>query len=93
MTARSIASLAPDMRDTLRASSEPDSLERARFRLKIIIAGLYDEEPTDPEQAIRDLLTDVLHEADARGIDVHHALDRATWMRDQEVAEWKVRDA
>ena len=47
-----------------------------------------DEPPSEPDQAIRDVLTDLVHLADARGVDIHAALDRAVWMADQERADW-----
>ena len=65
-----------------------DTLARALFRTETLIAAWYDDEPSEPDQAIRDVLTDLVHLADERGIDIHAALDRSMWMADQERAEW-----
>lgn len=68
--------------------TEPDTQRRAQFRMHTLIAAWYDDEPSEPDQAIRDVLTDLVHLADERGIDIHAALDRSMWMADQERAEW-----
>lgn len=57
----------------------------------MILKALYDDEPGEPDQAIRDLLTDTLHEAQRRGVDIDQALERAHWMQNQELAEWDLR--
>lgn len=68
--------------------TDADTLDRARFRMARIFEMFYDDERGEPDQAIRDLLTDVLHEAEARGVNIHNAISRATWMYRQEQAEW-----
>ena len=68
--------------------TETDTLRRAQFRMHTLIAAWYDDEPSEPDQAIRDVLTDLVHLADARGVDIHTALERAVWMADQERADW-----
>lgn len=93
MTARPIHELARDMQDTLHANTEMDTLERSRLRLAVIFAGFYDDEPDEPDQAIRDLLTDVMHEAEARGVGIYEAWERAGRMFRMERAEWAEREA
>lgn len=58
--------------------------------MAVIIAAFYDEDPGEPDQAIRDILTDLAHEADTRDVDIHDALTSTLWMRDQELADWGV---
>lgn len=72
----------------LHANTETDTMQRSRFRTDTLIAAWYDDEPSEPDQAIRDVLTDLVHLADARGVDLHHALDRAVRMADEERADW-----
>ena len=68
--------------------TKTDTLARALFRTETLIAAWYDDEPTIPDQAIRDILTDLTHLADKRGIDIRAALDQAIWMTDQERGDW-----
>lgn len=76
------------LRDDLHWQTETDTLNRARWRVNVTFAAFYDDEPTEPDQAIRDALTDLLHEAEARGVDFAEAVERARHMYDQERAEW-----
>lgn len=64
-----------------------DTLERALWRADII-TGLYDEREIEPQQNLGDVLTDLVHYADARGLDIHAALEKGIWMVDQERADW-----
>ena len=77
--------------DAMNDLTEADTLERARFRMAQIFETFYDDEEGEPGQAIRDLLTDVLHEAEARGVNIHNAIGRATWMYHQECRDWAER--
>lgn len=79
------------LRTAMRERTETDTLERARFRVAAIFGAFYDDEPGEPDQAIRDLLTDILHEAEARDVDMTDALDRAAWMHSEEREDWSVR--
>jgi hypothetical protein len=66
-----------------------DGYERVDFRLDIILQGAYDDdEPEDPAQPVRDLLTDIIHRCRAKGWDLFELLERAQWMADQEGREW-----
>lgn len=76
------------LRSALYEHTEEDTMERARFRTAAIFGAFYDDEPGEPDQAIRDLLTDIMHEAESRGVDMTDALDRAAWMHDQERQGW-----
>lgn len=86
--ANPITQLELEMSRELDNRTTTDTLGRAQFRMNTLIAAWYDDEPSEPDQAIRDVLTDLVHLADARGIDIHHALDRAVWMADEERADW-----
>ena len=86
--AHPITQLELEMSRELDNRTEADTQRRAQFRMHTLIAAWYDDEPSEPDQAIRDVLTDLVHLADARGIDIHHALDRAVWMADEERADW-----
>ena len=86
--AHPITQLELEMSRELDNRTEADTQRRAQFRMHTLIAAWYDDEPSEPDQAIRDVLTDLVHLADARGVDLHHALDRAVWMADEERADW-----
>ena len=75
----------------LNRETEPDTLTSARWRVNVTFEAFYDDEPGEPDQAIRDVLTDLIHEARARGVDVDDAIRRATEMADLERADWTER--
>jgi hypothetical protein len=75
--AHPITQLELEMSRELDNRTEADTQRRAQFRMHTLIAAWYDDEPSEPDQAIRDVLTDLVHLADERGIDIHAALDRA----------------
>lgn len=50
----------------------------------------YDDEPDEPNQTVRDALTELMHIAADRGIDFDDALARAWRMRDLEREEWGI---
>lgn len=85
--------LAEQVNAAMRADTEEDTFAGARWRINFIFDAMYDDEPTEPDQAIRDLLTDLIHEADARGVDIHDALIAAARMAGTETADWTERDA
>lgn len=64
-----------------------DTPERSRRRFDII-AGLYDDELDEPQTIIIDILTDLLHEAARRGVDIHSAVIAAQTMEAMEIQDW-----
>jgi hypothetical protein len=68
-----------------------DGYDRVDYRLEIVLAPYDDDEPDEPGQPVRDLLTDVLHLCDAKGWDIQELLANAAWMRDEENREWGER--
>lgn len=65
-----------------------DTRERALWRADFAIDLMYDRSPYEVDQPLRDILTDLLHWAGANNVDFDHAVERAKWMRDQELEEW-----
>lgn len=88
MAIRTIEQLTTDLSDTLRDTTEDGSLLKVRARMALIFSGLYDDEPDEPDVAIRDLLADLFHEAAARGVDLQQALRRAVSVYEEERDEW-----
>lgn len=68
--------------------TQPDTLDRAVTRVGLVMALAYDDEPQEPDQALRDLLTDVVHTAAARRLDMSELLDAAQRMAERERQEW-----
>lgn len=74
---------------TSRADEVPeDGYDRVDYRLELILAAYDDDDPGDPTQPYRDLLTDVLHHCAREGWPTHELIARADWMRTQESANW-----
>jgi hypothetical protein len=88
VTEQTIATLGSILRAHLHADTDTDTAARAQYRVAVIFTGFYDDEPGEPDQALRDLLTDLVHEADWRGVDIYAALNSAVSMADQERDEW-----
>lgn len=63
--------------------------DRSLARTSMVFELFYDDEATEPAQAITDALTDLMHAADARSLDFISALERASWRHQQERTEWK----
>jgi hypothetical protein len=71
-----------------------DGFDRIDYRMGIVLGGSYDKpDPEEPDMAVRDLLTDVLHYCHANGWDFFDVLERAQWMAMQEQREWDQREA
>lgn len=73
-------------------TTEVDSLDRATTRVQLIFDMFYDDEEGEPDQAIRDALTDLMHVAAERGVDMEEAVARAASMFSQEREEWSDRE-
>jgi hypothetical protein len=80
-----------ELRETLRQESPPmDTPERVQWRMEAVFGLFFDDEEGEPDQAICDVLTDVLHIAKQRGVDFAKALDAAGHMAWMEREEWKM---
>jgi hypothetical protein len=66
---------------------ERDTLERAQARVEIALDLFYDgrSDYEEPDQPIRDLLSDLVHYCRERGIDLDYALERAEGMAAEEL--------
>ena len=76
----------------LNAVSAYDTPGRVAARTELIFTTLYDDEPSEPDQAIRDVLTDLMHVSATRGIDFEEALRGASRMWLMEREEWGLDD-
>lgn len=79
-----------DAHEAMKAAVETetyDTPQRAYRRMEVIF-GLYDDEEGEPDQVIRDLLTDVMHEAVRRGVSLIGAFNRAEDMHYSERRDW-----
>lgn len=74
----------------MRSETETDTRERAIWRADFVFDAMYDRSP-DPDEAdqpLRDLLTDLVHWAEAHEVDIEDALSRAQWMAQEELKDW-----
>ncbi|QKO02836.1 MazG-like nucleotide pyrophosphohydrolase [Microbacterium phage Kelcole] len=76
----------------LEASTAFNTLARAHARTQLIFDVFYDDEVGEPDQAIEDALTDLMHMAAKRGVDFEEALSGAARMWTKEREEWNVDD-
>lgn len=72
-------------------STEVDTFDRVDTRVRLIFDMFYDDEEGEPDQAIRDALTDLMHIAAERGVDMEDAVKQAARMFSQEREEWEDR--
>ena len=78
--------------DELERTTEIDTLDRSQMRTRLIFDMFYDDEPGEPDQAIRDCITDLMHLAAERGVDMENAVARAAWMFNTEREDWGIDD-
>lgn len=78
--------------EELKNTTEIDTLDRAQMRVRMIFDMFYDDEEGEPDQAIRDALTDLMHVAADRDVDFNFAVERAAEMYEQEHQDWEARD-
>lgn len=71
-------------------ATEIDTLERAQRRVSLIFEMFYDDEPEDPGLAIRDCLTDLMHLATQRGVNIQDTITAASEMWTQECEDWGI---
>lgn len=74
----------------LDATVPKDSLRRQLAMTKTMFAIFYDNEAEEPEVAIGDALTDLMHVAADRGVDFEQTLSRALRRWGTEREEWGV---
>lgn len=67
-----------------------DTLDIALWRATFIADVFYDEREIEPEQNLADILTDLLHYAQANRLSLDMALLRAERMAAQEREEWGI---
>ncbi|WP_026820034.1 hypothetical protein [Arthrobacter castelli] len=65
-----------DLRPHMRAitteldrTTDTNSLDRVQIRTRLVFDIFYNDEPEEPGQAIRDVLTDLMHAGAERGVD------------------------
>lgn len=75
----------------LNKQTTTDTLARAETRTQMIFDVFYDDEKGEPDQAIRDALTDLMHMAAKRGVDFEAALSKAARMWTMEREDWEVK--
>lgn len=78
--------------DELERTTEVDTFDRTQMRVRLAFDMFYDDEPGEPDQAIRDCLTDLMHLAAERGVDFEDAVRRATGMWSEEREDWGLDD-
>lgn len=76
----------------LKRTTQPDSLDRELTRGRLIFDMLYDDEESEPDQAIRDCLTTLMHVAADRGVDIEEAIRKAAHMCRLETEDWGPQD-
>ncbi|AWN03591.1 hypothetical protein SEA_MASHLEY_78 [Microbacterium phage Mashley] len=74
----------------LNEKTATDTLARAETRTQMIFDVFYDDEEGEPDQAIRDALTDLMHMAAKRGVDFEEALSGAARMWTMEREDWEI---
>lgn len=90
-----MADLTPHMNaltEELMRTTETDTIDRAQMRTRLIFDMFYDDEEGEPDQAIRDALTDLMHVAAERGVDFEEAVARAASMWTMEREDWGLDD-
>lgn len=73
-------------------TTEVDTRDRAQMRVRLVFDMFYDDEQDEPDQAIRDCLTDLMHLAAEREVNFEAAVKRAAWMWSQEREDWGLDD-
>jgi len=87
--------------DAVRAALQSDDVpphdtkDRALWRVRFVLATMYDLEPAETGEAddtpLTDLLADLLHWCEAEDIDIHGAIGAAEWTVQSELKEWEAR--
>lgn len=78
--------------EQLVTTTEADTIDRVQMRTRLIFEMFYDDEEGEPDQVIRDVLTDLMHVAAERGIDFEAAITAAARMWTMEREDWGVDD-
>ncbi|AYB70193.1 hypothetical protein SEA_ONEIAGILLIAN_83 [Microbacterium phage OneinaGillian] len=73
-------------------TTEADTIARVQTRTTLIFEMFYDDEEGEPDQVIRDALTDLMHVAAERGVDFEAAVTEAARMWTMEREDWELND-
>jgi hypothetical protein len=67
-----------------------DTQDRALWRIRFLLAAFYDGDTAgeDTETPVNDLLTDLVHYAEAEDLNLEHCLERGEWMAAEELKDW-----
>ena len=76
------------LRDEFMRTTKTDTIERTQVRTSLTFAMFYDDEEGEPDQVIRDVLTDLMHVAAERGVNFEAAVKEAARMWSMEREEW-----
>lgn len=76
--------------DELVRTTAVDTLDRAQMRTRLLFEMFYDDEWDEPGQVIQDVLTDLMHVAAERGVDMEDVIQRAAKMFTDEREEWEL---
>lgn len=86
-----MADLTPHMQaitDEFETTTAVNSLDRCQMRIRLIFDMFYDDEQGEPDQAIRDVITDLVHLTVEREVDFDEAVRRGKNMAHMESEEW-----
>lgn len=89
-TSRNVSEHGKALLAELNEKTATDTLARAEARTQMIFDAFYDDEEGEPDQAIRDALTDLMHMAAKRGVDFEVAVAEASSMWTMERKDWEV---
>ena len=90
-----MADLTPHMQaitEEFMRATEPDTLDRAQMRTRLIFEMFYDDEEGEPGQAISDCIADLAHLAEERGVDIDECYWVGIHSYNQEREEWEERE-
>lgn len=73
-------------------TTEVDTIARVQTRTTLIFEMFYDDEEGEPDQVIRDALTDLMHVAAERGVNFEEAVTEAASMWTMEREDWELDD-
>jgi hypothetical protein len=67
-----------------------DTQDRALWRIRFLLAAFYDGDTAgeDTETPVNDLLTDLVHYAQAEDLNLEQCLERGEWMAAEELKDW-----
>jgi hypothetical protein len=78
--------------EELLRTTQADTIDRVEMRTRMIFEMFYDDEEGEPGQVIQDVLTDLMHVAAERGVDMEEVVRRAVKMFADEREEWELNE-